>query len=575
MLAEDNGRTSANMTNGMSELSNKWTAASLIFIGSELMKQRFSMHVLTWFCLLMTGSFTACTEDHPVAAPPRPHTAQGYVRPYAGLFGYGSNLGYYGAAWTDEQLATVVHAAGGTTIRVTLPEAFLEKWGADIRRKAFAYYADSLHLSDMVCFVGEPAPAHRDPVTYPGCAEPSKLFANLYEPIWNPDSTVNPNNYYAHYIYRLTQQYGANIRVWEVVNEPDYITGTQNKEWLKRAPEPAETPNVQAPIYRYIRTLRITWEVVKKYRPTAFVTPGGLGYPQYLDALLRYTDNPHDGATTAEYPASGGAYFDVLDYHVYPSYYLRRRNWLRAGRFSYTRNSDYAAAQVIAHRDEMAAVLSRYGYNGTTYPRKHFIVTETNISRRPAEWRAGTDEMQRNFGIKALVLAQKNGIRQLHIFSLAETTDAPPPATVVSSTDEFKLMGLYENLNRDAPGRQKMTQLGLGFQTTARLLRGLRYDETRTAALALPTTVEGGAFVGVGRTVFVLWAKTQTDQSEAAAATYSFPAALHLARVAQYPWNHAAPGASPPVEHASQGLILTGTPAFFVSALTAKAQSAK
>ncbi|WP_210520367.1 hypothetical protein [Hymenobacter terricola] len=509
------------------------------------------------------AGFVACTEGPPHAAPPAPHSAQSYVRPYPAPFGYGSNLGYYGTAWADEQLAAAVRAAGGTTIRVSLPEAFLEKWGPNARRKAFAYYADSLGLRDLVCFVGEPAPAHRDPAAYPGCPEPSRLFANLYEPIWNPDSTVNPNNYYARYIYQLTQQYGANIRVWEVVNEPDYITGTQNKEWLKRAPEPAETPNTLAPIYCYIRTLRITWEVVKKYRPAAYVTPGGLGYPQYLDALLRYTDNPHEGTATAEFPATGGAYFDVLDYHVYPSYYLRRRDWRRAGRFAYTRNSDYAAAQVIEHRNGMAAVLRRHGYDGRTYPGKHFIVTETNISRRPADWRAGSDEMQRNFGIKALVLAQKYGLRQLHFYSLAEATDAPPPATPVSGPDEFKLMGLYENLNRDAPGHEKMTQLGQAFRATARLLQGLRYSDASTVALHLPVGVEGVAFAGAGRTVFVLWAKTQTDQSEVAAATYGFPTALHLAHLVQYPWNYAAAGTVAVPD--PQRVALSGTPAFFVA----------
>ena len=514
----------------------------------------------------------ACTGP-PNPLPPAPHTAQSHVRPYPSAFGYGSNLGYYGPRWTDEHLAAAGQAAGVSTIRVTLPDAFLDKWGANVRSGAFAYYADSLKLRDLVCFVGEPSAAHRDPVTYPGCPEPSKLFANLYEPIWNADSTVNPNNYYAHYLYQIVRRYGANIRVWEVVNEPDFVTGTQYEHWAKQAPEPAEMPNVLAPISRYIRTLRITWEVVKKYQPAAYVTPGGLGYAQYLDALLRYTDNPRDGAATPAFPATGGAYFDVLDYHVYPSYYLRRRDWWRAGRFAYARHSDAAAAQVIAHRDEMDAVLRRYGYDGTTYPRKHFIVTETNISRRPAEWRAGSDEMQRNFGLKALVLAQKHGLRQLHFYSLGEAADAPPPGTPVSGTDEFQLMGLYENLNRATPGHATLTELGQAFRATASLLGGLRYDARRTAALALPAGVEGAAFSGPAQAVFVLWAKTQLDQSEAARATYSFPAALRLGPVVRHPWNY-QPGARGPQSAAqpSQQLVLTGTPSFFVAAPGAGAQ---
>lgn len=509
------------------------------------------------------ASLAGCPSGTPHRLPPAPNSAQALVRPYPAAFGYGTNLGYYGAAWPDERLAAAAAAAGSTTIRVTLPEEFLVKWGPDSRRAAFSYYADSLGLRDLVCFVGEPAPAHRDPATYPGCPGQSRLFANLYEPIWQADGHVNPNNYYAQYIYDLAQRYGDNIRVWEVVNEPDFITNTVNEQWADRAPAPAELPNLQAPVYRYVRTLRITWEVVKKYRPAAYVTPGGLGYAQFLDALLRYTDNPRDGRPTPHYPALGGAYFDLVDYHVYPSYYLRHRAWQRAGRFAYARHSDGAAAQVLGHQAALAAVLRHHGYDGTTYPRKHFIVTETNIARRPSDWRFSSDEMQRNFGIKALVLAQVQGIRQLHFYSLAEAAAAPPPGTAVGSAEEFKLMGLYEDFNRDAPGRQRLTQLGQAVRTTSRLLRGLPYDAAGTAALHLPPAVAGAAFGGAGRTVYVLWAKTLTDRQEVATATYTLPVPAGPARLSRHAWNQ-APGAPSQALPPSQPLTLTGTPAFFV-----------
>jgi hypothetical protein len=505
----------------------------------------------------------ACASP-PATAPPVPHTAQAAVRPWPAPFGYGCNLGYYGPAWPDERLAAAVAAAGGTTIRVTLPEQFLAQYGQEARQPAFRYYADSLHLRDLVCFVGEPAPAHRDPTTYPGCPEPSRLFNNLYEPIWRADSTINPRNYYAQYIYQVIKNYGQNIRVWEVVNEPDYVTDEAVRpQWLARPPAPAEMPNLRASIYRYIRTLRITWEVVKKYQPAAYVTPGGLGYSEYLDALLRYSDNPHAGEITPDYPALGGAYFDVLDYHVYPSYYLRHRAWQRLGRLAYTRNSDAAAGQVIMHQRAMTAVLHKYGYDGTTYPRKHFIVTETNIGRRPADWRAGSDELQRNFGIKALVLAQQHGLRQLHFYQAGEAVPAPPAGVPVSAADEFKLMGLYEDLNRDLPGRQKLTELGQAVRTTAHLLRGLPYSPAATAALHLPAEVAGGAFTDGRRTVYVLWARTLRDQSEAASARYSFAAGTGVAQVREYAWNY-QPGATLPPFRAAQNVVLTGTPTFFV-----------
>lgn len=514
---------------------------------------------------LLPALLTACAEAPPPALRlPLPHSAQSYVRPYTAPFGYGCNLGYFGAGWTDEQLATLARAAGSTTLRVTLPEQFLARWGWDARRAAFAHYTDSLRLQELVCFVGEPAPAHRDPVTYPGSPEQSKLFANLYEPIWRPDSTINPRNYYAYYLYQLLQRYGGQVRFWEVVNEPDFIHDQSNRAWLRRAPTPAETPNVRAPIYRYIRTLRITWEVVKKYRPGAYVTPGGLGYPEYLDALLRYSDNPRDGAITAEYPATAGAYFDVLDYHVYPAYDLRRRQWQRAGGFAYRRHSDAAAAQVLVHQQAMLAVLRRHGYDGRHYPAKPVIVTETNVSRRPADWRHGSDEMQRNFGVKALVLAQKSGIRQLHFYHLAETAEAPPPGQPAPEA-EFGLMGLYQNLQGQPPPEPRLTPLGQAVRTTAGLLAGLRYDAARTAALHLPAPAEGAAFTAAGRAVYVLWARTRQDGSEAAAATYTFPPNLAPPGLRRYAWNHnPRSGPAPPLPP-TRTVTLDGTPAFFTA----------
>ncbi|GAB2778587.1 hypothetical protein HNQ93_001629 [Hymenobacter luteus] len=508
----------------------------------------------------LAAPVSTCTGPQHPAAPRTPHTAESYVRPYTADFGYGCNMGYYGSGWNDEQLASAISRAGGQTIRVTLPEQFLAKWEWQARRAAFRHHTTNLGLRELVCFVGEPSAEHRDKTVYPGCREPSKLFANLYEPIWLPDSTVNPCNYYAAYIYRLTQTYGKHIRFWEVVNEPDFITNVSNKEWLDRAPNPAETTNTLAPIYHYIRTLRITWEVVKKYCPEDYVTPGGLGYAEYLDALLRFTDNPQGGAVTAQYPARGGAYFDVVDYHVYPSYYLRRRNLLHTG-FNYQRNSDNAAAQLLRHKARFEAVLRKHGFNGETYPEKHFIITETNISRRTAEWRYSSDEMQRNFGIKALVAAQKNGIRQVHFYSVAEAADAPPEPSGVSSADEFKLMGMYENMNRDLPGREKLTQLGQGFKTTAGLLAGWRYDAARTAALQLPDEVEGAAFRRADQYQYVLWAKTQLDQQETATARYSFPPEWRVAAIERRAWDAGSSEVSTRLP--GREVLLDGAPAFF------------
>ena len=492
-------------------------------------------------------------------------TADETVTPYTATFQYGTNMGYYGAAWTDEALAGLAQSSNSHSLRPTLPESFVEQYGYNIRLPQFNAYVNTLGMKEITCFVEGPSAAHRDPATYPGGTSQSKLFAHLYEPIWNPDGSVNTNNYYAIYLYRLLQTYGDKVRFWEVVNETDFTNAYNIDDWLTRAPTPGEQLNTQAPIFHYIRMLRITYEVVKKYRPEAYITTGGLGYSQYLDALLRYTDNPNGGTVTAQYPRTGGAYFDVLSFHCYPSYSLHY--WDNAlGGMRYTRTSDYAASRIMTFKDEMVGVLSKYGYNGAAHPRKLLVITEANVARRTSDDRTGSDELQRNFGIKALVLSQKNDIKQFYYYSLGEGVNAPSVGTSVSGADEIALMGLYENLNRDAPGAARATQLGRAFATTSQLLYNYRYDAARTAALALPANVEGAAFSQNGTYIYTLWAKALTDNSEQASASYSFPAALSIGTVQRYEWDYSATGTK--TTAAAQSIALSSAPAFFTVAGT-------
>jgi len=498
-------------------------------------------------------------------------TADDYIRPYTGTFHYGVNSGYYGTGWDDVSLATIAQQAGVHTLRPTLPESFVENFGYNIRQTTFDTYVNRLGMEELTCFIGGPAPWHADFTTYPGCTQPSKLFGHLYDPIWQADGTVNPSNLYAIYVYKLIQIYGDKVRFWEVVNEPDFTNGADASAWLTRAPTPAEQLNTQAPFYHYIRMLRITYEIVKKYQPQDYVTTGGLGTPEYVDALLRYTDEPTAGAVTSAYPKTGGAYFDVLSFHAYPNYALHY--WDNTiGGFRYTRTSDYSAQRVLQYKNEMATALIKYGYDGTRHPAKLWILTESNVSRRTSDDRTGSDEMQRNFAIKNLVLLQKNGVTQYYQYVIGEGVDAPPAGTVVSGSDELNLMGLYENLYKATPTTVKMTQGGQAFATTSKLLYGYTYDAARSAALGLPAAVDGAAFSKGTNVIYVLWAKALVDNVEQAAATYSFPAALGMASMKRYEWDFSATGAS--TSQAAQGLALTTTPSFFTQDAAATSCSA-
>ncbi|MGH2644680.1 MAG: PKD domain-containing protein, partial [Chitinophagaceae bacterium] len=247
------------------------------------------------------------------------YNADTIVPSYNQLFQYGSNPGYYGNGWSDTGKASVLAANGVHTIRPNLPGYFVEQWGYDIRVNEFNYYTHQAGMKEITLFIGQPA----DDESAPGTG----VFANLYSPIWDNGQNgtpVNDSNYFAVYVYNLVKRYGKNVKFWEIVNEPDqtgfWDNGNRSRSdnWWINPPLASALLNLKAPIFSYIRMLRIAYEVIKKFYPNEYICPGGIGYPAFLDALLRYTDNPDSGKVTPEYPLTGGAYFDVLSYHIYP-----------------------------------------------------------------------------------------------------------------------------------------------------------------------------------------------------------------------------------------------------------------
>ncbi|NML19586.1 T9SS type A sorting domain-containing protein [Pseudoflavitalea sp. G-6-1-2] len=506
-------------------------------------------------------------------------TANNTVPAYNGKFMYGTNGGYYGSSWDDKTIADIaagnpaqkVKGVGSKTFRPPLPENFLESWSYDIRVAEFKHYA-SLGVLDNTVFLGEPSAAHKDNNKYAGCADESKLFKNMYEPIWDGGANgtpVNDNNYYALYVYKTVMLYKNYVKFWEIVNEPDYDNagnGWKKKgeagNWWENNPPPCDLPNMKAPIFHYIRMLRISYEVIKSVDPTAYVTTGGLGYISFLDAILRNTDNPANGAVSTDYPLKGGAYFDVLSYHSYPMFNLATWSDANGGGWVYKRHSDAAVSEYVQLKKNFEAVLATYGYNGTTYPKKLFICTENNIPKKSFSNMIGSPDAQRNYMIKALVLSQKNDIRQYYTFVLGDSK------TLAEATDGFQTMGLYQKLEGAGPRtnggvyKQQYNPEGIAFKTTSDLLRGAVYDATKTTAMNLPANVDGAAFKdSKGEYTYVLWAKTSADNSESANATYSFPSAMNVGpKFNKREWNFTESNVT--TTTSSAGIALTGTPIF-------------
>jgi Domain of unknown function DUF11 len=499
------------------------------------------------------------------------YNAQTQIGTNDGYFRVGSNMGYQ-PLFTDQNLAlllggngTTIPGAGVKSVRPLLPEYFLEDFGYDFRVDAFQYYQD-IGMSDLSTIMGYPAEWHRDMTEYcPGIQ--SELFANMYEPIWDGGlngTPYNDNNYFAAYLYKTVQLYGANIKYYEIWNEPgfDYTfacgwqTPNAACNWWTQNPNPCDY-KLRAPIFHYVRMLRISWDIIKTLDPDAFVVASGLGYESFMDAILRNTDNPVDGSVTAAYPHGAGAYFDCVGFHSYPHFDGSLRAWNPAiNGFEYFRHSDRAADGVPFVKNNFQNVLDNYGYDGITYPQKEWIITEINIPRKQIGDYIGSNEAQKNYVIKAVVRAMQNNVSQLDWYNLAEE------ATFANATFEFQMMGLYQLLNGSGLPNQVINDEGRSSKTASNMLMGTVHDAAKTASMNLPSGVGGGAFKNAaGQYTYVLWAKTTIDQSEVASAIYSFPASFGLGTLSKFEWNYGHTGVVG--TNGSTNINLTATPVFF------------
>lgn len=484
------------------------------------------------------------------------YTANDKIAPYTGYFAYGGNPGYYGGYNSnkpnDKLIADLFNKINLHTIRPALYDAFLEQWGLNIRISEFEYYTKTLGMHDITLFLNEASDAHRETVKI-NCGSfeaRSLMFKNMYEPIWDDSTTgktpINDQNYFAAYIYKVVKTYGKYVKFYEIWNEPDFVnngnipllTKGQAGNWWENNPAPCDLINLNAPVTHYIRLMRIAYEVIKSQDPNALVTTGGIGYDNFLDVILRNTDSP-DGTVSAEYPLKGGAYFDVISFHSYPQYTLSAWDNGCSCR-KYSRHSDNAANKVIALRDKFDAVLKKYGYDGITFPKKYSILTETNI---PGKTNAGKDhigsaEAQRNFAVKMFVLTQKYDIKQSYIYTIGDGVDE---SAYDANKEGFDMMGLYYNLNKATPTTAIPKDAGIAVKSLSGFLHGYTYDATATAALKLPATADGGAFVKGSETRYVLWAKTNADQVEnPSGVLYTFPVALGVQSIQSKAWNFAS-----------------------------------
>ncbi|MEM6320082.1 MAG: T9SS type A sorting domain-containing protein [Bacteroidota bacterium] len=502
------------------------------------------------------------------------YTANDQIIPYEKPFRYGANVGYY-PPWQDQQLAEIaagdpkmgLAGVGVNSIRPALFEHFFDYWGYKVRREAFDRYAE-LGMTENVGFLGYPSDEHRNKNSFCPNEEnrETAVFDNLYADIWDNGENgtpVNEQNYYAAYVYKIVNEYKDQIRFWEVWNEPDFDYASNawknpsdNGNWWDNDPLPC-TYALQAPAQYYVRMLRISYEVIKSIDPELYVCTGGLGYPSFLDVILRNTDNPDEGKVTSSYPLTGGAYFDVLSFHSYPHIDGSVRQWSNEiWDFKYQRHSDAAVAGYVKTKRNFENLLHQYGYNGQQYPEKMWICTETTVPRVKFDDNMGSELSHVNYIIKSLVASQKEQLHQYHIYTMADSK------TVDAAGSPYDLMGLFYALENVTPYAHQPTVGGIAYKTTSDLLFGWRYDAEETAKLKLPPTADGGAFRNeLGEFTYILWAKTTQDENELVSTVYTFPKLFQFQKLDKMNWDYAK---TQKVEQVAPLYIqLNGSPSFF------------
>ena len=364
----------------------------------------------------------------------------------------GNGLGYIGNGWDDARMSNLSTWAGYDGQRKKLPEQHFETWGYGIEL-GDAQTNTKLGILDVVGYLATPTKAHSSNAT-----SNSELCypANLYEPIWLADGTVNPNNYWAAYVYKTVEIYKDHIKIWETWNEPDYTNNYNNVgKWYTEPPDPKDLLHWHGTIFEYIRLQRITYEVAKKVDPECWVATGGLGYSSFLDAIMRYTDNPDGGKVTEEYPAYGGAYFDCDAYHQYPQYGVTDEE---TGEVYNDNGSDILAKKVVILKKNHHYIIKKYGF-GEKYPDKIFINTETGLNSK-ASGGVGGDLVRTNWIIKLALLCLEYDVRQLHNLILVDggggVGDYENVGKFVSIEDGFT------HLKSSSKGRLVLKKMNLG-----------------------------------------------------------------------------------------------------------------
>jgi len=250
---------------------------------------------------------------------------------------------------------------------------------------------------------------------------------NLYKDIWiyneQGNKEINKDNYWAYYIYNIVTKYQHYIKIWEIWDEPDYISDNNILiKWNKNFPDENDLIQWHGSIFSYIRLLRISYEVIKYIDPSSYVSVGGLNYPKFLEYILNYTDNENENGTiNNNYPYLGGAYFDCLSYRFYPHFNIKN---IETNEYIDKNGSDILIYKIITAKKNFEYILKKVNlFDNINYPEKLFVISSTGVASEVVDDYIGGENIRKNFLLKLPFYCILNNIKQVHYYSVIETTN--------------------------------------------------------------------------------------------------------------------------------------------------------
>lgn len=110
---------------------------------------------------------------------------------------------------------------------------------------------------------------------------------------------------------------------------------------MVKQPDPCDY-ELKAPIFYYIRSLRIAYEIVRYLDPEAYVTVSGIAFPRSSMPFAAIPTTPWTARAVA-LPAERRCLFDAVGYKSYPHFDGSTQYFdLALGQFAYERHSDAA-----------------------------------------------------------------------------------------------------------------------------------------------------------------------------------------------------------------------------------------